>query len=311
MGIGIVTGYTGEPHVTAMDDKIRNNATVGNGEYVFNVGDVMRTEKIDDNTIRIHSGSGIMQGVQFSIQPNDYEDVDVENGTVGYERQDLICIRYEKDETTAVESVSFVVHTGELASYNESVAPYGDLTHGDLMNGDLVNEVAFALVKIHDTTLYSFEKVIKAYDADDSKVFWFGSVDTSDYYSMGVTLRGIQQGKKAQVVIMGLDSKAPCISYVIPEFGAHNSLAKTISGVTYTRYDTSQGNFSPCICDMSIKLTLNYVSGDEYRFVPTGTMEDEVIIEDGAKLSGSNPWVDGASFTDRKRLVTFDYLIIQ
>lgn len=167
MGIGIVTGYTGEPHVTAMDDKIRNAAALGIKDLIFDVGEGFLLEKIDDTTIRVHSGSGVMQGVQYSIQPMDYEDVNISAGTAGFERHDLICVRYEKNNTTSVESITFVVYEGEPAPSGEAVPPYGSLTHGNILDGDLINETAFALIKISSTTtLYGYELLPEIFDAE-------------------------------------------------------------------------------------------------------------------------------------------------
>lgn len=305
MGVAIVTGYTGEAHVTAMDDKIRNNAGIGTGDYIFNAGEKFLLEKLDNNTIRIHSGSGIMQGTQFSIQPNDYEDVHIENGTVGYERQDLICVRYEKNATTAVENVSFIVYTGELAQYDESVAPYADLTHGDLLNGDLINEVAFALIKVHDTYLYAYDLLPETWIGDKS--IWFGSCDSTEAGTMTIDLSGAKQNSSTMLTLIDIDRNIPVVSY---NFALSEiiTLEKTISSVMYVRYDGG-GDYYPCVGDITIKMRLVHVGGSQYRFEKTDTY---FILESGNNLTGTNPpWETGTIYSANKLNVTFDYLITQ
>ena len=79
----IVTGHTGEPHITSNDVLSANQGIVGADYYVLDVGEKGRAELISNNEVRIYDGEFMMQGVHFRIEPGKYETVTIENGAQG------------------------------------------------------------------------------------------------------------------------------------------------------------------------------------------------------------------------------------
>lgn len=110
MGIKIVTGMTGEPHITSDDDRALNLGIFGKDSYVLPVGDMLKLEMVDVNTARISCGDIVMKGCHARIPAGDYEELSIDNGTNGYNRIDLIVAQYERN--AGVESVTLQVIKG-------------------------------------------------------------------------------------------------------------------------------------------------------------------------------------------------------
>ncbi|HBV83570.1 MAG TPA: hypothetical protein DEB74_12440 [Lachnospiraceae bacterium] len=108
----IVTGHTGEPHITSNDVLSANQGVVGADYYVLDVGEKGRAELISNNEVRIYDGEFMMQGVHFRIEPGKYETVTIENGTQGMKRIDLIVASYTRTSSTGVENVELRVIKG-------------------------------------------------------------------------------------------------------------------------------------------------------------------------------------------------------
>lgn len=141
--MNIVTGYTGTPHITANEAQALNQGILGSGNYVLDVGQKFSATIVDANNITIEDGEGVMQGVQFRIAPGETENVTIENGTIGYLRNDLICARYTKDAYTGIESVELVVIQGTSVVTSPEDPEYNT---GDILSGD--SPVDFPLYRV-------------------------------------------------------------------------------------------------------------------------------------------------------------------
>lgn len=126
----IVTGSTGEVHVTPIDDAVRN-ASVGylDRKIVFDVYDVFAATIVANREIHVSSGYGENQGRIFKIDDGDYDSVPIENGTQGAKRADFIVARYSMDVQTGFEDISLAVIKGELSttSYIDPAYETGDI----------------------------------------------------------------------------------------------------------------------------------------------------------------------------------------
>lgn len=108
----IITGYTGENHVTSADDASLYRGILGADDYVLEVGNKFAATIVDNNTVRIMDGDLVIQGHQARIRANDYNEVTIDNGTPGQKRNDLIVARYQKNTTTGIESITLEVVKG-------------------------------------------------------------------------------------------------------------------------------------------------------------------------------------------------------
>lgn len=152
MAVNIVTGYTGVAHVTSDDDRAKNSSIFGAKKFILNYGNSFSAEKLNNNQIRIKDGMLINQGTQMGIEPNDYEDVTIENGVSGMTRIDLICMRYSKNADSAKESASLVVIKGTAVSQGEPPVP--EYTKGNILDGgDLIDDMPLYKVRIESLSI--------------------------------------------------------------------------------------------------------------------------------------------------------------
>ncbi len=108
----LITGYWGEPHVTAENDRGFNAAVFGAGRFVLPVGQRLRAEYIGNNTVRIYDGKLLDNGALAGIPAGKYVDLLIPEAGQGKNRSDLIIFQYRKDASTLVESGEFLVLQG-------------------------------------------------------------------------------------------------------------------------------------------------------------------------------------------------------
>lgn len=150
----IITGKTGSPHVSAEHDRAKHAGVFGKGEYVLNTGSNFKATVETSDTIRLGSGAGMMQGTLFCIEHSNYDDVNIDNGTTGYMRKDLICAEYKK--VADIESIVPVVVKGE-PSVNEPQTPA--YTHGNILEGATFNQMPLYEVLLDGVNVVSVTQV--------------------------------------------------------------------------------------------------------------------------------------------------------
>lgn len=152
----IVTGSTGEVHVTPIDDAVRNsNVGYLNDKVVFTCFDNFAATVITNNEVRISSGYGINQGRIFKIDDQEYDSVTIENGSQGYKRADLIVARYTMDTQTGFEDISLEVIRGNSGS------TYIDPSYstGDINGGDIQDDFPLYRVKLNGLNIEAVESM--------------------------------------------------------------------------------------------------------------------------------------------------------
>ena len=132
MALQLVTGYKGTPHITADSVGSFNAGIVGTGEIVLNTGNQMSASLISNNTVRILDGDAVIQGRHITLKKDTYEEMTINNGTIGMNRNDLIVIRYTLDAVSGVENAEFAIIQGEETSGTASDPQY---TTGDILSG--------------------------------------------------------------------------------------------------------------------------------------------------------------------------------
>lgn len=112
----LITGYWGEPHVTAENDRGFNAAVFGPGRFVLPVGERFRAEYIGSNTVRVHDGKLIDGGALAGIAAGKYLDLLIPEAGQGMKRNDLIIFQYRKDASTLIETGEIIVVSGSETS---------------------------------------------------------------------------------------------------------------------------------------------------------------------------------------------------
>lgn len=133
----LITGYWGEPHVTAENDRGINAAMFGIGRFVLPVGQQFRAEYIGNNTIRLYDGMLMDNGAAAGIPFGEYVDLLIPNAGQGMNRNDLIVFQYSQDASTLIEKGEFVVVQG---TETEGTATDPEFTQGDLLSTETAFE---------------------------------------------------------------------------------------------------------------------------------------------------------------------------
>lgn len=140
----LITGYWGEPHVTAENDRGINAGIFGTGRFVLPVGEQFNAEYVGNNTIRLYDGKLLDNGAAAGIPAGEFVDFLISGASQGMKRNDLIVFQYEQDASTMVESGTFVVVEG---TETDGTAADPDLSQSDLLSNKAVFD-QFALWRV-------------------------------------------------------------------------------------------------------------------------------------------------------------------
>ena len=141
MSVELITGYAGEPHISSADDGARNIGTFGPGKYVLPTGTELSCTIQGANTAVIGAGDVLFEGRHVRITGTN--EVSLDNGAQGINRNDIICLYYQRDQSTTVETVTLVVlkGTGTSDTPVDPTIPSGSIAAG-------ANEAYMALWRI-------------------------------------------------------------------------------------------------------------------------------------------------------------------
>ena len=147
----LITGYWGEPHVTAENDRGIHAAIFGSGKYVLPVGKQFRADYLGNNTVRIYDGKLMNNGAAAGIAAGEFVDILIPNAGQGMKRKDLIVFQYEQDTSTLIERGTFVVVHGEETN-GEPSDP--ELIQADLLSGTATfDQMALWRVSVSGTSI--------------------------------------------------------------------------------------------------------------------------------------------------------------
>ena len=139
----IITGYRAEPHITAQQDRNVNMGIFGSGTYIVDMGSKLAATVVSANEITIANGLLVAEGCTAEIERGASESLEIENGSQGMLRTDLIVARYTKASGTGVEDMQLAVITGTPAASNPADPSYNT---GSIASGDTL--VDFPLYKV-------------------------------------------------------------------------------------------------------------------------------------------------------------------
>lgn len=130
MTVELITGHAGSAHISAADDGWYNVGIVGDGKYVLDTGTQFACNVQSANLVTIGIGDALFEGRHVRVSAT--ENVALDNGAQGVNRNDLICIKYEYNSITSVESASLAVIKGTASSSTPSdpTIPSGSILEG-------------------------------------------------------------------------------------------------------------------------------------------------------------------------------------
>lgn len=142
--MNIITGYKGEAHVTAQQDRDINSAIFSTGAYILNIGSKLEATVVSANEITIADGLIVAEGCAAEVERGTSESMTIDNGTQGMLRKDLIVLRYIKNASTGVEDMDLAVIKGTPAASSPAAPAYNT---GSIAQGDTI--VDFPLYEIN------------------------------------------------------------------------------------------------------------------------------------------------------------------
>lgn len=174
----IVTGRTGSPHITSVQDRALNQGIVGKDVYILNTGQNLSVEIASNNEIHINDGALLYQGCEFAVAPSTYDTITVPNGSQGMMRKDLITIKYTYDGTTQTEKGEWGYVQGTPDANNPTVPLI--TSDGDLQTLDPEAEASVFVVTLNGVNIVSVEPVVETISPltalfSSAKLLWQGN----------------------------------------------------------------------------------------------------------------------------------------
>lgn len=129
MTVELITGHAGSAHISSADDGWRFAGTYGSGMYVLDTGTQLACSVVSATLCTISPGDAIFEGRHIRVTTTT--NVPIDNGAQGVNRNDIICLVYEFDTSTEVESASLEVVKGEAGTTaTDPTIPDGNILEG-------------------------------------------------------------------------------------------------------------------------------------------------------------------------------------
>ena len=152
----LATGRAGKPHITSQQDRQKHQGIWGDGAYILNTGNMLEPVVQSSNKILIKDGALMYQGALFTVKVGTTDEITIDNGNQGMQRNDLVVARYTYDSAQNIESASWLVYKGTAVGSNP-VLPSG--ISGDIQAGDNVVDVPYLAVTLNGINIVSVDVI--------------------------------------------------------------------------------------------------------------------------------------------------------
>lgn len=153
----LVTGsHGGDPHVESKHDALMHAAMLGRGGYILKTRNwTMKPTAKDANNITIPAWDLVVEGRQIYIAAPT--DVNIQSGSQGQKRRDLIVARYALNSGTGVETVTLEAIKGK-----PSAATPADpgIETGSIIGGAIVSDLPLCRVNLDGITITSIDTLV-------------------------------------------------------------------------------------------------------------------------------------------------------
>ena len=154
----LVTGSHGgdDPHVESKHDALMHAAMLGRGGYILKTRNwTMKPTAKDVNNITIPAWDLVVEGRQIYIAAPT--DVNIQSGSQGQKRHDLIVARYALNSGTGVETVTLEAIKGK-----PSAATPADpgIETGSIIGGAIVSDLPLCRVNLDGITITSIDTLV-------------------------------------------------------------------------------------------------------------------------------------------------------
>lgn len=163
MGLNLVTGYKGRNHVTAEQWADFNRGIYGEAA-ILPVGSEMAVTIQTGNQITIKDGVAVFDGREIYIGYGESESITIPSGTQGTIRNDIVVVKYARNEENGTEEVAFEVVSGTPATSNPQDPDYQDT---DIRTGVFVSQKPFCRVRINEAAIESVVMLVPVKEFQD------------------------------------------------------------------------------------------------------------------------------------------------
>ena len=216
MALELVTGYWGQQHVTAEQDADLNAGIIGREPCILRVGENMRAEAVTANKVRIFDGIFVGYGRVCAIDEGAYEDVEIENGTAGLLRNDMIVIKYVKDEATGIEGVRLAVLKGQTGETATDPTP----NNQDIRAGAFESEMPLYRVRLNGLAIEAVERICEMPRTIKDLTSLFGQLN-SNLNASNFTLTNSTYYPTTNVIVSGRVVQLQCAGLILKDVPAN------------------------------------------------------------------------------------------
>lgn len=160
MALDIVTSYQGFDHITADQLADFQRGLLGDS-CILPVGSKMEVNIQTANQITVADGVVVYDGREIHIPYGTSENVAITSGTQGMMRNDIVCLQYNRDESSGVESVEFVTIAGTPVASDPQDPAYSNL---DIRTGVFMSQKPFCRVRLNGTAIEAIDMLVEVYD---------------------------------------------------------------------------------------------------------------------------------------------------
>ena len=220
MALDIVTSYQGTDHITADQMADFQRGLVGS-DCIMPVGNKMEVNIQTANQITVSDGVVIYDGREIHIPYGTSENVAITSGTQGMLRNDIVCIQYNRDESSGIESVEFVTIAGTPAASDPQDPAYSNL---DIRTGVFMSQKPFCRVRLNGTAIEGIDMLVETYEMGlyqlnndlNQSVLWSGQIFLNSSQSITLTEKISDQKTGILVIFSRYDNgyrNIVCIDY--------------------------------------------------------------------------------------------------
>lgn len=200
----LVTGSHGgdDPHVESKHDALMHAAMLGRGGYILKTRNwTMKPTAKDANNITIPAWDLVVEGRQIYIAAPT--DVNIQSGSQGQKRRDLIVARYALNSGTGVETVTLEVIKGK-----PSAATPADpgIETGSIIGGAIVSDLPLCRVNLDGITITSIDTLVNVMQPLED--VWDSLTQTEVLTLINSTYGTVKGYRRGSLVTLRIDWKS-------------------------------------------------------------------------------------------------------
>ena len=200
----LVTGSHGgdDPHVESKHDALMHAAMLGRGGYILKTRNwTMKPTAKDANNITIPAWDLVVEGRQIYIAAPT--DVNIQSGSQGQKRRDLIVVRYALNSGTGVETVTLEAIKGK-----PSAATPADpgIETGSIIGGAIVSDLPLCRVNLDGITITSIDTLVNVMQPLED--VWDSLTQTEVLTLINSTYGTVKGYRRGSLVTLRIDWKS-------------------------------------------------------------------------------------------------------